>query len=124
MAGGSTCAKRYGGEFREISSPGTWAGTCWTSLDLFFEEEVAKLLGIPYAEVMLACLIPAYKKGTRIPIVAGRWAHRYRHGEGIKRVGRCHRSMGGPLVVSLTSRLEKVPAGGSHDESTSDTHDG
>ena len=40
-------------------------GTCWTSLHLFFEEEVAKLLGIPYAEVMQACLIPlAYTKGT------------------------------------------------------------
>jgi hypothetical protein len=41
-------------------------GTCWTSLHLFFEEEVAKLLGIPYAEVMQACLIPlAYTKGTQ-----------------------------------------------------------
>ena len=25
---------------------------------------MAKLLGIPYAEVMAACLIPAYTKGT------------------------------------------------------------
>ena len=33
-------------------------GTCWTGLHLFFEEEAAKLLGIPYAEVMQACLIP------------------------------------------------------------------
>jgi nitroreductase len=41
-------------------------GTCWTSLHLFFEEEVAKLLGIPYAEVMQASLIPlAYTKGTQ-----------------------------------------------------------
>jgi hypothetical protein len=32
--------------------------------------------------------------------------------------------MGGALVVSLTSGLEKVPAGCSHNESTSDTHDG
>jgi nitroreductase len=40
-------------------------GTCWTSLHLFFEEEAAKLLGIPYAEVMQACLIPlAYTRGT------------------------------------------------------------
>jgi nitroreductase len=40
-------------------------GTCWTSLHLLFEEEAALLLGIPYAEVMQACLIPvAYTKGT------------------------------------------------------------
>ena len=34
-------------------------GTCWTGLHLFFEEEVAKLLGIPYAEVMASVLDPA-----------------------------------------------------------------
>jgi nitroreductase len=40
-------------------------GTCWTGLHLFFEEEAATLLSIPYAEVMQACLIPlAYTKGT------------------------------------------------------------
>jgi nitroreductase len=40
-------------------------GTCWTSLHLFFEEEAANVLGLPYAEVMQACLIPvAYTKGT------------------------------------------------------------
>ena len=40
-------------------------GTAWTSLHLNFEEEAAKLLGIPYAEVMQAALIPvAYSKGT------------------------------------------------------------
>lgn len=40
-------------------------GTCWTSVHLFFEEEAAALLGIPYEKVMQACLIPvAYTKGT------------------------------------------------------------
>jgi nitroreductase len=40
-------------------------GTCWTSFHLLFEEEAAKILGIPYAEIMQACLIPvAYTKGT------------------------------------------------------------
>ena len=38
----------------------------WTCLHLFFEEEAAQVLGIPYAEVMQACLIPvAYTQGTR-----------------------------------------------------------
>jgi nitroreductase len=41
-------------------------GTVWTCLHLFFEEEAAQVLGIPYAEVMQACLIPvAYTQGTR-----------------------------------------------------------
>jgi nitroreductase len=40
-------------------------GTCWTSFHLLFEREAAKILGIPYAEIMQACLIPvAYTKGT------------------------------------------------------------
>ena len=50
-------------------------GTCWTSIHLLFEEEVAQLLGIPYAEVMQACLIPvaytkgmAFKPGRREPL--------------------------------------------------------
>jgi hypothetical protein len=34
-------------------------GTVWTCLHLFFEEEAAQVLGIPYAEVMQACLIPS-----------------------------------------------------------------
>ena len=50
-------------------------------------------------------------------------AHGDRHGERIKRVGRYHRSDGRPVVVALISRLEKVPAGCSHDESTGDAHD-
>jgi nitroreductase len=40
-------------------------GTCWTCFHLMFEEEAARILGIPYAEVMQAALIPvAYTKGT------------------------------------------------------------
>ena len=54
--------------------PATWSfmlaarsrglGTCWTSLHLFFEEEAAALIGVPYGEVMQAALIPvAYTQG-------------------------------------------------------------
>jgi nitroreductase len=50
-------------------------GTAWTSLHLFFEQEAADVLGIPYAEVMQAALIPVahsigteFKAGTRNPI--------------------------------------------------------
>lgn len=40
-------------------------GTCWTCFHLMFEEEAAAILGIPYAEVMQAALIPvAYTMGT------------------------------------------------------------
>jgi nitroreductase len=40
-------------------------GTCWTTLHLRYEEEAAKLLGIPYATVTQCALIPvAYAKGT------------------------------------------------------------
>lgn len=40
-------------------------GSVWTSFHLAFEEEAAELLGIPYAEVMQAALIPvAYTIGT------------------------------------------------------------
>ena len=55
--------------------PATWSfmlaararglGTCWTTLHLWYEEEAAGLLGIPYAEVTQCALIPvAYTKGT------------------------------------------------------------
>jgi nitroreductase len=38
---------------------------CWTSIHLQFEEEAAAVLGIPFAEVMQAGLIPlAYARGT------------------------------------------------------------
>lgn len=40
-------------------------GTCWTSLHLDYEREVAALLEIPYEEVTQVSLIPvAYSKGT------------------------------------------------------------
>jgi len=40
-------------------------GTAWTTLHLRYEEEAAQILGIPYAEVMQAALIPvAYTLGT------------------------------------------------------------
>jgi nitroreductase len=40
-------------------------GTAWTTFHLGFEQEAADLLGIPYAEVMQAALIPvAYSTGT------------------------------------------------------------
>jgi nitroreductase len=58
-------------------------GTCWTCFHLVREEEAAALLGIPYAEVMQAALIPvAYTKGgafgpaPRDPLAAMvRWEH-------------------------------------------------
>ena len=41
-------------------------GTSLTSFHLFFEEDAAKLLGIPFEEVMQTALIPvAYTKGVR-----------------------------------------------------------
>jgi nitroreductase len=40
-------------------------GTTWTSLHLFFEQEAANMLNIPYQQIMQATLIPlAYTKGT------------------------------------------------------------
>ena len=40
-------------------------GTSWTGLHLFFEEEAANILNIPYKQVIQAALIPvAYTKGT------------------------------------------------------------
>ena len=55
--------------------PATWSfmlaarvrglGTAWTTLHLFFEEQAAAILDIPYAEVQQTALIPvAYTKGT------------------------------------------------------------
>jgi nitroreductase len=55
--------------------PATWSfmlaararglGTVWTTFHLAHEEEAAQLLGIPYAEVMQAALVPvAYTIGT------------------------------------------------------------
>ena len=40
-------------------------GTCWTTLHLSYEREVAEIVGIPYGEVRQVALIPvAYTKGT------------------------------------------------------------
>lgn len=50
-------------------------GTCWTTLHLPHEREAAKLLGIPYDDVMQAALIPvahtlgdAFRPGPRKPL--------------------------------------------------------
>jgi len=56
-------------------APATWSfmlaararglGTCYTSLHIFFEEDAAKILGIPYDEIMQCSLIPvAYTLGS------------------------------------------------------------
>jgi len=53
-------------------------GTAWTTLHLDGEEEAARVLGIPFREVMQAALIPvAYTKGTSFsPGPPGRrWTH-------------------------------------------------
>jgi nitroreductase len=40
-------------------------GTCWTTIHLAYEKEAAKILGIPYGEVMQVALLPvAYTVGT------------------------------------------------------------
>jgi nitroreductase len=55
--------------------PGMWSfmlaarlrglGTSWSTVHLYKEQEAAEVLGIPYDEVMQACLSPvAYTKGT------------------------------------------------------------
>lgn len=50
-------------------------GTCLTSLHLFHEEEAAKILGIPYAEVTQVALVPVayttrttFRPGAREPL--------------------------------------------------------
>lgn len=40
-------------------------GTAWTSVHLFYEEEAAEILGIPYAEVTQARLIPVAPNSNR-----------------------------------------------------------
>jgi nitroreductase len=40
-------------------------GTCWTTIHLAYEREAAKILGIPYDDVMQVALLPvAYTQGT------------------------------------------------------------
>jgi nitroreductase len=56
-------------------APATWSfmlaarsrglGTCMTSFHLFYEQEAAEILGIPYAKIMQTALLPvAYSIGT------------------------------------------------------------
>ncbi len=48
-------------------------GTCWTTIHLMFEEEIAKLLGIPFESVMQTALSPvAYTIGTDFKPAKGR----------------------------------------------------
>jgi nitroreductase len=70
--------------------PATWSfmlaararglGTCWTSLHLWYEEEAAQVLGIPYAEITQCALIPvAFTKGTEFRAGARRGLDRFLH---------------------------------------------
>jgi nitroreductase len=50
-------------------------GTCWTTLHLFFEEEAASVLGIAYASVTQAAMIPvayalgdSFRRGPRLSL--------------------------------------------------------
>jgi len=50
-------------------------GTCWTTIHLYYEQEAAEVLGIPYENVVQAALIPIaytlgteFKPGARIPL--------------------------------------------------------
>lgn len=55
-------------------------GTAWTTLHLFHEQEIAELLGIPYAEVMQTALSPlAFAKGTDFKPARGRDLERALH---------------------------------------------
>ena len=48
-------------------------GTCWTTIHLMFEREVADLLGIPFDEVVQTALSPvAYTVGTDFSPAKGR----------------------------------------------------
>ena len=48
-------------------------GTCWTTIHLMHEEEIAGLLGIPHAEVMQTALSPvAFTVGTDFKPARGR----------------------------------------------------
>jgi nitroreductase len=50
-------------------------GTCWTTVHLFYEQEAAEVLGIPYERIMQTALIPVaytlgtdFKPGQRVPM--------------------------------------------------------
>ena len=58
-------------------------GTTWTTLHLLFEEEAAQILGLPYAEVNQAGLIPvAYTRGRRFSPAPREPLHTMVHWEG------------------------------------------
>lgn len=50
-------------------------GTCWTTIHLYYEQEAAQVLGIPYEKVVQAAIIPVahtlgtdFKPGARVPL--------------------------------------------------------
>lgn len=50
-------------------------GTAWTTVHLYYEQEAAEVLGIPYEQVMQAALIPVaytlgpdFKLAPRLPL--------------------------------------------------------
>ena len=50
-------------------------GTCWTTFHLYYEQEAAEVLGIPYEKVVQAAIIPVahtlgtdFKPGSRVPL--------------------------------------------------------
>ena len=50
-------------------------GTCWTTFHLYYEQEAAEILGIPYEKIVQAALIPVahtlgtdFKPGARVPL--------------------------------------------------------
>lgn len=50
-------------------------GTCWTTIHLYYEQEAAEVLGIPYEKVAQAAIIPVahtlgtdFKPGARVPL--------------------------------------------------------
>ncbi len=50
-------------------------GTCWTTIHLYFEQEAAQVLGMPYEKITQAALIPVahtlgteFKPGSRVPL--------------------------------------------------------
>lgn len=48
-----------------LSARARGLGSAWTTLHLMHQEEIADLLGIPFADYMQVALIPiAYTKGT------------------------------------------------------------
>lgn len=58
-------------------------GTAWTTLHLLHEEEIARLLGIPFGEIMQTGLSPlAYTVGTDFKPARGRTLEGVLHVDG------------------------------------------